>query len=91
MITLTLLQIIELAEFAGLSATQASDFDAMELETEFTITDCPPDGLRNEGEESDQGSVSHYSYIVYCTDCPDEGCIGLGPEISVAQVRSGST
>ena len=41
---------------------------------------CPPEGVKNEGEESDPDSVSHYKHIAYVTEYPEEGCCGLGDE-----------
>ncbi len=78
MITLTQEQIKELAEFAGLVilAVPRDDFE----NDEFVICECPPEGIRNDGEPGDPGSVWFYDYIVYCEDCPEEGCMGLGPE-----------
>lgn len=80
-ITITLQQIIDLAEFAGVSIS-ADDYDGGQLEVEYTVADCPPEGIKNDGEPSDPDSVSHYELIAYVTDYPDEGCIGLGPEIA---------
>ena len=81
MITLTVQQIKDLAEFAGLTLHSRFEPDEFLMQSEITIADCPPEGIRNDGEESDPDSVSHYDYIAYCTDYPEEGCIGLGPEV----------
>ncbi len=85
MITLTVREIMELADFAGLVISRDSELSKDELDTEFTITECPAAGIRNEGEPSDTDSVSHPRLIAYYTECPEEGCIGLGPEIDKAQ------
>lgn len=79
-ITLTMQQIKELAEFAGMKV-EAEGFDADDMETELTVRECPDSGIINCGEESDPDSVSHYAHIAYYTDYPEEGCIGLGPEL----------
>ena len=88
MITLTVLQILELAEFAGIPVSGVA-LDEFEKVTEIVICDCPPEGITNEGEPGDTESVSHYEFIAYCADCPEEGCIGLGPEIAKPEVRRG--
>ena len=83
MITLTQAQIRDLAEFAGLVIqAPAEGWDEFENSTEFVIADCPPEGVKNDGEPGDPDSVSHYEFVVYCADCPEEGCMGLGPEIT---------
>lgn len=78
MLTLTVKEIVDLANFAGLSVTAPTDAD--ELETEISVMACPPEGVKNEGEESDPDSVSHYKHIAYVTEYPEEGCCGLGDE-----------
>jgi len=76
MITLTVAQIKDLVEFAGLTLHPAHMPDEDDLETEFTIQDCPETGVMD-----DEGVARHYGLIAYCTDYPDEGCIPLGPEL----------
>lgn len=83
MITLTHEQIRDLAAFAGLTIqTPAEGWDELDNATEFVIASCPPEGVTNEGEPDDPDSVSHYEFVVYCAECPEEGCMGLGPEIA---------
>lgn len=84
-ITLTMREIIDLVEFTGLAVINCEGISEDELDTMFTIADCPPEGVLNDGEPSDPASVSHYGHIVFCTDYPEEGCVGLGPEIAAAQ------
>lgn len=86
-ITLTLHEIIDLAEFAGL-VVDRTDFTEDELEAMFTIVDCPPEGILNGGESGDPESRSHYGHFAFCTDYPEEGGVGLGPEI--AQQENGN-
>lgn len=80
LVLLTGEQIKDLAEFAGLRVDPEDD--ELILESEFAICECPPEGVHNDGEPTDPKSVSHYALIAYCEDCPDEGCVGLGPEIA---------
>lgn len=77
-ITLTLEQIIDLAEFAGLNVAKDTEDDA---DTEYHVYNCPPEGVLNEGEPGDAGSRAHYEYVVVSGEYPDEGCVGLGPEV----------
>ncbi|MGH8078924.1 MAG: hypothetical protein ACREP7_00025 [Lysobacter sp.] len=77
MITLTLREIKDLAEYAGLvfephSVSGLTD----EMETEFTIADAPTQGVTD-----DLGRTQRYAHIAWETDCPDEGCYPLGNEI----------
>ena len=75
-ITLTIAQIKDLVEFAGMSIHPNTLPDEDDLETEFTIRDCPAEGVTD-----DDGVARHYGLIAYCTDYPDEGCMPLGPEL----------
>lgn len=79
-ITLTMLQIKALAEFTGMLVDSAG-FDDDYMSSEYVIAACPAIGIKNDGEPGDPDSVSHYELIAYCADCPEDGCIGLGPEI----------
>ena len=82
MLILSVAEIRDLARFAGLMIDDTTAPSKDELETEVTVMACPPEGVRNEGEESDPDSVSHYKHIAYCTEYPGEGCAGLGDEIA---------
>lgn len=75
-ITLTVGQIKDLAEFAGLTLHSRFNPIGDELETEITVADCPTSGTTD-----DDGNVKHYAYVAYMTDCPEEGCCPLGDEI----------
>lgn len=81
MFKLTVAEIKALADFAGL-VVDAYGMEESDMETEITVCDCPPEGIKNDG---DPDSVSHYSRIAYVTESPEEGCIGLGPEIEPPQ------
>lgn len=70
MITLTAMEIYELASFAGLTIEPPT---ADERDSEFVVTDCPDEGILN-----DDGQREKCNYIVYCADYPEEGCIPLG-------------
>lgn len=72
-------QIKDLALFAGFSVNE--DDESM-LDADYVVCECPPEGVRNDGEPEDPDSVSHYALIAYCEDCPEEGCVGLGPELA---------
>lgn len=70
-LTLTIDQIKDLAEFAGLKVEgEITDDDK---ETEIVITKCPEKGV----EETD-GSIVHYRHIAYLEEYPDEGVCPLG-------------
>lgn len=89
MLTLTVAEIRDLARFAGLMIDDTTTPADDELDAEFTIVACPPEGVRNEGEESGPDSVSHYRYGAYSTEYPEEGCIGLGPELPAPSQPNG--
>lgn len=81
-VTLTAAEIIDLAAFLGMNVT--ADPGGVEPETEVHVYLCPPDGVRCEGEPSDPEAVAHYRYVAVCGEYPEEGCMGLGPEIAKA-------
>jgi hypothetical protein len=72
---LTVSEIKDLAEFAGLTIDGTNLPDADDLGTEITIASCPAEGVKD-----DDGKALHYEHVAYMTDYPEEGCIGLGPE-----------
>lgn len=82
MLTMTVAEIRDLARFAGLMIDDTTKPDDDDLETEITVKKCPSDGVRNEGEPSDPDSVSHYRFIAYFDEYPEEGCTGLGAELA---------
>src|SRR6185436_7506804 len=73
---LTVQQIIDLADFAGIPLQQNGVSDLDDLETEIVIADCP-----NGGVLGDDGSQEHYSKVAYYYDYPEEGVQPLGPKI----------
>lgn len=79
MLTLTVEQIKDLAEFAGF--TLHSRFMPEEMVSEVVICECPANGVKCEGEPSDPMAVAHYKHVAYFAEYPDEGCHGLGPEV----------
>lgn len=76
MITLTVKQIADLAGYAGLVLNQRFMPEGDDLETEYTVMECPPTGTTD-----DDGKVKHYAHIAYVTDYPDEGVCPLGDEV----------
>lgn len=82
MLILSVAEIRDLARFAGLMIDDTTKPTDDELETQITVAPCPAEGIRNEGEPSDPDSVSHYKHLAYCTEYPEEGCVGLGDEIA---------
>ena len=83
-LVLTMQQIKELAEFTGM-VVDSTGFDEDYMQGMYVIADCPAGGVLNDGEPGDPDTRSHYEFIVYCDDCPEEGCVGLGPEIAAAE------
>lgn len=70
-LTLTIAQIKDLAEFAGLRVSdEITDEDR---EIEITITPCPEKGV-----EDDDGSIIHCKHIAYLEEYPEEGVCPLG-------------
>lgn len=76
---LTIAEICDLAAFAGLVIKDGCEPDADELETEITIAGC------TEGVRDDDGTVRHYAHIASLSEYPEEGVMGLGPEIAKEQ------
>lgn len=79
MLTLTVAEIKDLAECAGLVLNQKSMPDADELEVEIVVMKCPKEGVRG-----DDGKPTHYAHIAYFSDYPDEGSLPLGAELTPA-------
>lgn len=71
---LTVAEIADLAEFAGLTVQRHAD--DMDMESEIAVLRCPPEGVTD-----DEGTPRHYEHIAYYADYPDEGCGPLGEEI----------
>lgn len=69
-VTLTIDQIKDLAEMAGLKVD--SEITDDDRETEITVTLCPEKGV------DDDGTIKHYKHVAYHTDYPEEGVCPLG-------------
>ena len=84
MLTLTVAEIKDLAEYAGFTLDQTRMPDADEMETEISIMDCPQDGVKD-----DDGKATHYAHVAYFAEYPEEGCYPLGAELALpnAEVR----
>lgn len=65
-------EIHDLAMFCGFKFTNDPVGD--EAETEIAVMPCPPEGVKNE----DDDSVIHYRLIAYYDEYPEEGVCGLG-------------
>lgn len=78
-ITLTIQQIIDLLDFAGVSVQEVDP--VIDLETEFTISE----GL----VKTDDCRTQAYSGLyVFCTEYPEEGCLPLNENIVDCLVES---
>ena len=73
MLTLTVAEIKDLAEAAGLALDKTVTYDDDQLETEYDIVACPPDGICD-----DDGKPTHYRHVAYVAEYPDEGGFPLG-------------
>ena len=74
---LTIAEIRELAQFAGLVLTESSVADTDCDETEIAVEDCPDGGLI----DPDDNLVCRYAHVAYFVDYPEEGSCGLGPKL----------
>ena len=81
-ITLTVEQIIELAEMCGLCVepnTIPEDED--ELETEIDIRYNPEGFLVRDEDDSEGDTAEHFTHITYFSDDYDLGCSPLGKSL----------
>ena len=69
-ITLTVEQIKNLAEFAGLRVKDKLTEE--DKETEITIIKCPKHGIQD-----DDGTIIHCKHIAYLEEYPEEGVCPL--------------
>ena len=76
-IYLTLEQIRDLADYAGLTV---ADFDEEAAEQEFYISRCPKGGVMCD----DEGIVKHYALVVTCDGCERGECMPLGKALLTA-------
>lgn len=74
--TLTIAEIKDLAECAGLVLKEGCEPDADELETEIVVMECPKHGVRD-----DDGKPTFYAHVAYFEEYPEEGCFPLGDEL----------
>lgn len=72
MITLTVREIKDLAEFAGLVLNSTFPPDADELETEISITVEPMECT------DDSGKAERFAHVAHFSEYPEEGCMPLG-------------
>jgi hypothetical protein len=76
-LTLTVNEIADLARFAGIALDETRLPDADEGETEISVGPCPKGGLY----EEEDGPRTHYRLIAWLEEYPEEGSMGLGPEM----------
>lgn len=79
MLTMTIKEIADLAESAGLVLAPDGGLDEDSKDTEITIIDCPKEGVAD-----DDGKPTFFKYVAYFTDYPEEGCFPLGDELAEA-------
>ena len=72
MITLTVREIKDLAELAGLVLNSTFPPDDDQLETETSITTEPAEC------SDDDGKVERYAHLASMAEYPEEGCMPLG-------------
>ena len=77
MLTLTVAEIKDLAECAGLVLDKSVSYDDDELETGIVVMECPKAGVRD-----DDGKPTHYAHIAYFDEYPEEGSYPLGAELA---------
>lgn len=71
MITMTMQEIKDLAEFAGLTVSWNDEVDA---DAEISIEACPASGMID-----DDGRAYYSRFVAYDAEYPEEGGISLGP------------
>lgn len=71
MMTLTIDEIKDLAQFCGLEVN--GEITEEDAEVEITVTDCPKGGVKD-----DDDSIIHCRHIAYYEEYPDEGVMPLG-------------
>jgi hypothetical protein len=73
-LNLTSREIYDLATIAGFRMEPLSEMDTDDLETEFTVQNCPKLGLLDD----ETGQLETYQHIAYLSEYPEEGAFGLG-------------
>ena len=76
-VTITAAQIKELAEITDVFASSCGP----DPETEYTLIFEPNRAL--EDRDGDQVNLYYYDLCFFESECPEEGCIGIGPPIKV--------
>lgn len=74
---LTLSEIKNLAEFAGMIVDASGMSD--DMDTEIVVEPCPKEGVADENGKNHRKYTGH---IAYFYDYPDEGCLPLGTELT---------
>lgn len=82
MLTLTVAEIKDLAECAGLVLDKSISYDADELATGIIVMECPKAGVRD-----DAGNPTHFAHIAYFEDYPEDGSYPLGPMLVHPQIN----
>ena len=82
MLTLTVAEIKDLAECAGLVFNQKFMPDGDDLDTEIVVMECPKEGVRD-----DDNKPTHYAHIAYFAEYPEEGSYPLGPELKTPNAK----
>lgn len=77
MMTLTVAEIKDLAECAGIALAKDITYNTDELETEIVVMECPKAGIRD-----DDGKPTHYAHIAFFEEYPEEGSYPLGSELA---------
>lgn len=75
--TLTVAEIVDLAQFAGLVLNSNFTPTDEDLETEIELRECPAQGAWDEEEQ--RGIKTRF--VAVMAECPEEGCMPLGPEL----------
>lgn len=75
-VVLTVTEIIDLAEFAGLHFDESKLPPEEERDFEYTVSESAPAGTTD-----DEGNVRHYAHVAWMAEYPEEGCYPLGPEL----------
>jgi hypothetical protein len=82
MIILTVAEIIDLAEFAGLTLDKQMGLpDEDQLQTEITIAPCSIAPCSKTGVLNGDGVAEFYAHVAYFSEYPDEGFMGLGKQL----------
>ena len=85
-VTLSVLEIFDLAAMAGLKIEASAGED--DEETEVTITPCPASGVIDEEDDGKaKGEPKHYKHVAYFEEYPEEGVCPLGAALDSASAK----